>query len=663
LLTEYWLESLGGIQAMGWSERVPAAQIPTFEQRQRIEGLTDYMVSDGRDRHPPQGDEVVAIRYIEPLTLNQSALGHNILSSPIPRATYEQARLLDTPVASPGFKLIQEVGNQTGVVLYKALYWGQPATAEEHRLSTRGVIFLTLRMDDMIQVTTAGRAPYLHACMLDVESQQVLGGDPGCPAQAGAAPPLHRTNIPLIFANRSWQLVIWTGSHPPLVKSLASSWLFAVGGVSLAAALGALLLVITGRAKRVEEAMAHARQQQAAAESANQAKSEFLSRMSHELRTPLNAVLGFAQVMELDRQNPLGKPQQHRLQQIQQAGWHLLEMIDDVLDLSRIDTGTIKLQTEVVSPQDAVAAASQMVTELAQKHLVRLLPTDAGPVGWGIVADPTRLRQILINLLGNAIKYNRPNGTVQIAIKLRQPKGASPMLDLVVSDTGLGMSEAQQSQLFQPFNRLGRERLSADGVGIGLVISQHLAHMMKGDLSCESSEGEGSRFTLSLPAAELSALPPVIAPIPQVVAASSPSTSSLSQPPRHVIYVEDNQTNSELIRNALASRPWLKLTVAPTSEAGLNAVLDRSRGPLPDLVLLDMHLPDASGLEVLKRLKTNPTTARIPVIVISADAMPERIDAALAAGAYCYLTKPVQLPALLVHVDDLLKDKNSPAMN
>ena len=656
-LSQFWLTSLAGVQAVGWSERVAMEDLPAFERAQQASGARQYRVFNAPQVHPPR-DEVVAIRYIEPVSINGAALGYNILSNQVARSTYEAARISDAPVASPGLKLIQEIGQQTGVVLYKAVHAGQPITTEEMRQSTKGVMFLTLRMDDMIKASTAGHPAYLHTCVVDMTDQQVLGGESGCPGKGApnGRQPQHLQTIDLTFANRPWHLVVWTNERPPLIDNLSWSWLVTVGGVTLAAALASLLLVITGRTKRVEEAMAQARQLQIAAESANRAKSEFLSRMSHELRTPLNAVLGFAQVMELDQQTPLPASQHNRLRQIQQAGWHLLEMIDDVLDLSRIDTGTIKLAPEEVAPDEVIESAVQMVQDAAQKHLVKIMPRKPGPAGWGIHADRTRVRQILINLLGNAIKYNRPNGLITISTSLDKAADGSARYHMTVTDTGLGMSEAQQAQLFQPFNRLGREKMSADGVGIGLVISQHLARMMNGDLSFHSVEGNGSSFTLSLPA---SALLPLTTENPAMAPALPAEASTDAAPPRapkEVLYVEDNPANAELVRNALASRPWIRLTIAKTGAAGMAAVLDRAKGIHPHLILLDMHLPDISGLELLKQVKSTLSSAHVPVIVISADAMPERIQAAMVAGATAYLTKPIHLPDLLRRLDELLEE-------
>ena len=653
LASTYWLTTLTGIQAMGWSERVEHSQIPAFEAQQRTEGLPDYRVHDTRAQLAPTGHEVAAIRFVEPLPSNEKALGYNSLSSPGARDAFEQSRRENRPAVSRGLQLAQESDQQTGVVLYRVIYRGQPFTPQARVQATRGAVFLALRMDDMLQAMTVGMPPYLSACLIDATQKPptLLGGDPLCTSLHGPHPHYLKA-VPLEFAGRQWQLVTWTHGPIPVVAGLAWSWLLAAGGVALAASLGALLLVITGHTRRVEASRDVARSQKASAEAANRAKSEFLSRMSHELRTPLNAVLGFAQVMDMDKQSPLTPSQSQRLQQIQHAGWHLLDMIDDVLDLSRIDSGTLKLNTEVVPLPETVLAAMNMVRELAQKQKVTLLDPAPGPAGWGVQADPLRLRQILINLLSNAIKYNRVGGTVKVSMAMVPPSADDPQdrLQLRVEDTGIGMTAEQLTQLFQPFNRLGRERVAPDGAGIGLVISQHLVQLMDGQITVSSQENKGSVFTLTLQAIRL--------PSPQISTPSVPAPKSVitkaNQPVRHVLYVEDNHVNSEVVRGALASRTWIKLTVAPTIEEGLAVLHDRLSGPAPDLVLLDVHLPDASGLEFLRLMKANPQTAATPVIMVSADAMPEQVDAALQAGAYCYMTKPVQLPALLLHVDDLL---------
>ncbi len=385
---------------------------------------------------------------------------------------------------------------------------------------------------------------------------------------------------------------------------------------------------------KLEEAE-HARE---AAEASNRAKSEFLSRMSHELRTPLNAMLGFAQLLELDPRQPLSAAQRPWVAQIQQAGWHLLEMINDVLDLSRIDSGNLRLHTEVLDLTELIAAGLAMVEGQAQARHIELTWEIAADTG-RIVGDATRVKQILINLLSNAVKYNVEAGRVHVGARLT----AHHMVEVAVTDTGLGMTAEQMGELFQPFNRLGRERSITDGTGIGLVISRRLAELMKGSLRAKSSAGQGSSFILSLPLA--------IEPDTVRSGLDELTTASTAYHRRRVHYIEDNETNVEVMRGILAQRAQVELAVSLTGLDGLAAVRARH----PDLILLDMHLPDISGLELLHHLKADPQLAGIPVVMVSADALAEQIDAALQAGSSHYLTKPVNVGELLSVLDSLLE--------
>jgi signal transduction histidine kinase/CheY-like chemotaxis protein len=654
----HWLKQLPGSQAMGWHERLDTNRLPMFEAMQRAEGMHDYHVFDAPDRRPPKAGELVALRFIEPLEGNERAVGLNILSVSPARQAYLHAVRDNVSVASPGFKLTQESGNQTGVVIYRSVYRSPHALAADRSSSAMGAVFLALRMEDALTAVLKGTPGFMRACLLDVTGAQaqLLSGDPTCRSATPVRPRLI-TSITLPFAERQWRLQLWSNETMSTVGGQGTAWLFAIGGVGFAASLATLLLIITGNTERMSAAIIDARQQRIAAESANQAKSEFLSRMSHELRTPLNAILGFAQVMGLDPKQPLSTSQTARLDQIQQAGWHLLDMIDDVLDLSRIDTGTLRMQSEKLALPGLLDTTRQLVADMAGKHGITLSIDGTLPAGWGVLADETRLKQILTNLLTNAVKYNQPGGSVHVQAALIRDRGETPVVNVVVTDTGLGMSPEQLSQLFQPFNRLGRERSSPDGTGIGLVISRHLAQLMGGQLEAISREGAGSTFTLTLPATVLGPAEPPAPPMPSSDAATSvvatPEAPTASDV-RHVLYVEDNDANTALVQAALASRPWIHLDVADTIEAGLATLHNRLRGPLPQLILLDVHLPDASGLDFLKLAKANPDTQHIPVVMISADAMPDQIAQATAAGATAYLTKPLQITALLTLVDDLL---------
>ena len=375
-----------------------------------------------------------------------------------------------------------------------------------------------------------------------------------------------------------------------------------------------------------------------AAEASNRAKSDFLSRMSHELRTPLNAMLGFAQLLELDPRHPLTDAQRPWVAQIQQAGWHLLEMINDVLDLSRIESGNLRLQIETLNLPGLLDATVAMVDGEAQQRRI-VITQHFAPGTENVLGDTTRVKQILTNLLSNAVKYNTEAGRIHIASRLL----GSDAVETVVTDTGLGMTPEQLAELFQPFNRLGRERSVQQGTGIGLVISQRLAELMGGSLRAQSVASQGSAFILTLPC---SVDPDTVR---SDLDALAPAPAEYHR--RLVHYVEDNETNVEVMRGILAQRPQVEMQVSITGLDGLAAI----RARRPDLILLDMHLPDISGMELLRHLKQDPHIGGVPVVVVSADALEQQIEAAYEAGATNYLTKPVSVSELLGVVDNLLE--------
>ncbi|RZI81850.1 MAG: PAS domain S-box protein [Rubrivivax sp.] len=373
-----------------------------------------------------------------------------------------------------------------------------------------------------------------------------------------------------------------------------------------------------------------------AAEAANQAKNEFLSRMSHELRTPMNAILGFTQLMQMDTSEPLAPGQRNRTHQIAQAGWHLLEMINDTLDLSRIEAGSLRLEPAVLELAPLLARALALVQQGATERGLGINQR-VEPGAARVMGDPTRVTQVLTNLLSNAVKYNRPGGSIDIDATAPE----AGWVEVVVRDTGLGLTDEQRAALFQPFNRLGRERTGLPGTGIGLVISLRLAEMMGGSLRAEATHGPGARFVLRLPAGSVSEAP--------VEAGPGEPAAPRNSPHRRVLYVEDNPLNAEVMRGILEQRPGLDLEVAPTVEAGLRAMHARP----PSLVLLDWQLPDGDGLTLLKQLRESGAF-RPPVIVVSANAQAEQIALAESAGANRYLTKPLDVRELLALIDELL---------
>ncbi|MGD9834898.1 MAG: PAS domain S-box protein, partial [Piscinibacter sp.] len=677
---EAWLSS-GRLAAIGWYEAMDRAQVPAFEAAARADGLESFKVFERADGAAPMpGEPVIAMRYVEPVRGNATALGLNIQSVPAARAAVERSRSAGVPVASAAFALTQvpEGQDRTGVVVYRAIAFGEGAADRKARGPLRGVLFVTLRPGPMLAAMAADLPGHLTLCLHDLDAQAAvrhLAGAPECEAQA-AGPKLLSHAREIEFAGRRWALQVSAKPQDIPDGRGANAWLFSVVGLLGAAMLGALLLVVTGRARRIEAAVhertaalqsevqereraqaalrdseqrfrnilntapigilytdlrgqvkqanprlcelvgysedelqtmqvaqythpddvpqdielsrrlvlgeipmyrrqkryvtkdgrtlwvqstvtllrdelgqarrivgvveditEHLRLREAEtarerAEAANRAKSEFLSRMSHELRTPLNAMLGFAQLLEIDKRHPLAADQRPWVAQIQQAGWHLLEMINDVLDLSRIESGNLKLQIEPLNLPELLSASLAMVDNEAKRRALTVTSELADGTGV-LMGDATRVKQILVNLLSNAVKYNTDGGRIHIAARLRP----HDMVEIAVTDTGMGMTAEQLGELFQPFNRLGRERSAQEGTGIGLVISQRLAELMGGSLRARSIAGEGSSFILALPrAVEPDTVPSNLDPL---------VTASAEYHRRIVHYVEDNETNVE----------------------------------------------------------------------------------------------------------------------
>ncbi len=365
-----------------------------------------------------------------------------------------------------------------------------------------------------------------------------------------------------------------------------------------------------------------------AAVGATDAKNVFLSHTSHELRTPLNAVLGFAQLL---RMSDLNEEDRDSATRILEAGRHLLALINELIDISRIESGDLNLSIESVSVLAAVEDASRLLTPLAAAQFVEI-DTDCANAGLTMLADQQRLSQILVNLVSNAVKYGPRDARIQISGLETEPGHAA----ISVTDAGPGLTAGELERIFVPFERLGASQAGIEGTGIGLPLSKALAEAMGGRLTALSTPGAGSVFTVTLPRL-LDAVPkPRTKPVP---AGSVSVSREHSRPTLNVLYIEDNDANVEVVSRYLQSRPHVRLCSVSSGEAGLA----RAKAEVFDVILLDLHLPDTYGGEVLRQLKSDVKTSAVPVVVLSADASPGVIHRLLAHGAESYLTKPMDL--------------------
>jgi len=393
-------------------------------------------------------------------------------------------------------------------------------------------------------------------------------------------------------------------------------------------ALRALNAELEQRVQRRTLELVHARDE---AEAANRAKSEFLSRMSHELRTPMHAILGFGQLLESDPALALAPASRVHLREILRAGDRLLGLINELLDLSRIEAGHLSMQIEPIELAPLLQDCLQAIAPVAQQHRVQLPDAEQLSLPGRVRADRERLKQVLLNLLTHAIKHNQRGGRVGV-----HTDRVGDAWHITVSDAGPSLDQAQQDRLFHAFERLSVDRGAVDGAGIGLALSKRLVELMDGQIGLDSEIGDDSRFWVRLPCAD-----------PGSAARGDPAEGHSGS----VLYIEDNPVNVLLMEAMLAQQTRLQLISAELPEAGLQL----ARAQRPDLILLDIQLPGIDGYEVLRRLRADEGTRDIPVIAISANAMPADLERGLAAGFRDYLTKPIDQRVLVAALNKALQ--------
>ncbi len=382
----------------------------------------------------------------------------------------------------------------------------------------------------------------------------------------------------------------------------------------------------------------------ATAEKANLAKSEFLSSMSHELRTPLNAVLGFAQLMASETPAP-SSAQKQSIDQILQAGWYLLRLINEILDLAMIESGKVTMSQEAMALADVLQDCQAMIEPQAHKRGIQMSFPQYDNLFY-VHADRTRVKQVMINLLANAIKYNRDGGTVTVECEM----SGENRVRVSVQDTGAGLSPEQVAQLFQPFNRMGQENSDEEGTGIGLVVTKQLVELMGGSIGVASNVGVGTVFWVEWNASSAPEL--VLSEIAEIPPeARDDATENVLLPRRTLLYVEDNPANLALVEQLIARRKDLKLLTAIDGQLGIQL----ARAYQPDLILMDINLPGMSGFDALEILRKSPATAHIPVMALSANAVPRDIERGLEAGFFRYLTKPIKVKEFMDALDVALR--------
>ena len=435
-----------------------------------------------------------------------------------------------------------------------------------------------------------------------------------------------------------------------LDEAYAALWYAQKGLLTLTIMSSILVLVFAWYACRnnarttiEKEAMEREKQK---AEKASQAKSDFLSSMSHELRTPMNAILGFAQLLDIDSKSPLNKEQKESISHILKGGYHLLDLIEQVLELNKIDAGKFALSIEPVSPRQVINETISLIRGQAEERGISLIDQTTDISLPFLYTDQTRLKQMLINLLSNAIKYNQDGGTVTLSCQNLPEQ----QLRIIVTDTGIGIPKNKENMLFTPFERLGKEGSDIEGTGIGLSITQKIIELLGGKIGYDSEEGKGSSFWLDIPLSKEQEVREELPDVSELPDANTEETGSKYT----VLYIEDNPENIAFMESMIETLPNIELASARSAEEGIELAENYN----PDLILMDINLPGMSGIEATKLLGVGEKTRNIPIIAITAAAMKHDIEAGKQVGFKAYLTKPLDVVLTLNTIKETLNQSD-----
>jgi signal transduction histidine kinase/CheY-like chemotaxis protein len=639
------------IQALSWVPRISDDQRVKFENLAKKDGFPNFQITERNKQgvmvRAGIRPEYYPVFFIGPYIGNEAAQGFDLASNPIRQKSLKMAIDYGKPVATSKINLVQGNDNQAGFLILFPIYQNYiiPATLEERREKLIGIISGVYRIEDMIhEIIDSHFNEEINLVIFEgkkLDPQFLLFGN-------------FLKNIsfefqePFLIEGKTWTL-FWQANKD--FKEFNSKFPVMVGSGSFFIFVLLAIIFQMNHSKtrkkeleiqdriRVEEKLIHLKNE---AERANDAKSEFLSRMSHELRTPLNAILGFGQLMQADTEESLTSSHDDNLQEIMKGGNHLLNLINELLDLAQIESGNQTMTIENVRLNHIFEETLSLMFPLAQEKNI-IIENRITEKVW-VLADRTKLKQVLLNLLSNAVKYTPNSGSVNIS----QQGTSDGFIHITIKDTGPGLNKNQQKLIFEPFKRLDADKYTIDGAGIGLTIAQQFLNLMEGDIEVKSILNEGSSFIIKIPKGK---------EMPGKKDLSHLTPKSIDTGKRRneftLLYVEDNPKNLLLVQRILKKREDIQVLAAPHAEAGI----ELARKHLPDLILMDINLPGLSGIEAFKLLRSYEETKKIPIIAISALAMEADINTALDLGFQAYITKPFDMKNLMQEINRyLIKD-------